>query len=314
MSRLESDMSVRQTPLLSVGLPVYNGLPYLEETLRSVRDAEFQDYELIVCDNASTDGTGELVQAFAREDPRIRYFRNERNVGAARNFNRTLDYARGKYFRWLASDDLHSHGAIARCVELLEGDASVYLAFPRTRVIDDAGNVTQDYDDGDDWSSSSPSERFAYSLGRWGLSNPMFGVMRRDRLRYATLLGDYPASDLVMQSDLAIRGRFVRVAGEYYYRRMHAGCTDNLDAVALAQFFDPERSSAFENKALRLFRELARVVQRAPVTPRDRRRMWILLARRAWNARVTLAREFRHSIRRTSRTKSPRLMTAHPAT
>lgn len=303
-------MGMRQTPLLSVGLPVYNGLPYLEETLQSVRDAEFQDYELIVCDNASTDGTREVVEEFAREDSRIRYFRNERNIGAARNFNRSFELARGKYFRWLASDDLHSHGAIARCVDVLERDPSVFLAFPRTRVIDSDGNVAQDYDDGDGWSSSSPSDRFKYSLGRWGLSNPMFGVIRTDVLRHATLQGDYPASDLVMQSDLAIRGRFVRVSGEYYYRRMHDGCTDSLDAVALAQFYDPNRGSAFGNKRLRLFRELARVVQRAPVTQSERRRMWILLALHAWNERIVLAREIRDSTWRTSRNKSPRLMNA----
>ena len=77
-------MSATQSPLLSVGLPVYNGLPYLEGTLRSVRDAEFQDYELIVCDNASTDGTGDIVREFAQDDSRIRYFRNERNIEIGR--------------------------------------------------------------------------------------------------------------------------------------------------------------------------------------------------------------------------------------
>ena len=307
-------MSATQSPLLSVGLPVYNGLPYLKETLQSVRDAEFQDYELIVCDNASTDGTDEVVQRFAREDPRIRYFRNERNIGASRNFNRTFELARGKYFRWLASDDLHSPGAIARCVEVLEREPSVFLAFPRTRVIDDTGKVTQDYDDGDGWSASSPSERFGYSLGRWGLSNPMFGVIRSDGLRHVTPQGDYPAADLVMQSDLAIRGRFLRVSGEYYYRRMHDGCTDNLDPVALAQFYDPDRRSAFDTKMLRLFRELGRVVQQAPVTPAERRRMWVLLARRAWNQRAILAREVRDSTWRISRIKSSRFMPAHSAT
>jgi len=307
-------MSATQSPLLSVGLPVYNGLPYLEGTLRSVRDAEFQDYELIVCDNASTDGTGDIVREFAQDDSRIRYFRNERNIGAARNFNRSFELARGKYFRWMASDDLHSAGAIARCVDILERDQSVFLAFPRTRLIDDSGNVVRDYDDGDGWSASSPAERFGYSLERWGLSNTMFGVIRTDGLRHATLQGDYPASDLVMQSDLAIRGRFVRISDEYYYRRMHEGCTDSLDAVALAQFYDPDRRSPFDTKMLRLFRELGRVVQRAPVTPSERRRMWVLLARRAWNERAMLAREARHIARRRSHTKSSRLMTAHSIT
>ncbi|MGD8279436.1 MAG: glycosyltransferase family 2 protein, partial [Gemmatimonadota bacterium] len=109
-------MTESNAPLLSVGLPVWNGLPYLEETLRSILNSEFQDYEIIVCDNASTDGTPELLAEYAAREPRIRFVRNETNIGAARNYNLTFELARGRYFRWMASDDLHSPGAIARCI------------------------------------------------------------------------------------------------------------------------------------------------------------------------------------------------------
>lgn len=280
-------------PLLSVGLPVYNGLPYLEESLKSILESEFGDYELIVCDNASTDGTPELVQDYASRDRRIRYIRNDRNIGAARNYNRSFELARARYFRWAASDDLHSRGAIARCVEMLEREPSLALAFPRTRLIDGSGETLQDYDDGDGWSAPRASDRFWFSLGRWGLSNTMFGVIRTNVLRRTGLQGDYPASDLIMQSDLAIQGPFGSVEGEYYYRRMHERCTDSLDPVELAQFYDPDRMAGFDGKVVRMFRELAKVVVRAPVPAAEKGRMWVHLARRARWERDTIMREIR---------------------
>ena len=294
-----------RTPLLSVGLPVYNGLPYLEETLRSIRESTFEDYELIVCDNASTDATGDLLRSFAAEDDRIRYVRNERNIGAARNYNKCLELARGKYFRWVASDDVHSPGAVASCIEALEAEPSIVLAFPETRLIDAQGTLLQDYDDGDGWSAASSADRFWNSITRMGLSNAMFGVIRTDVLRGSTLQGDYPSSDLVMQTDLAIRGSFMRVRGEYYYRRMHDGCTDSLDPLALAQFYNPDSSAVFEARMLRLFRELAGVVWRAPVSTGERSRMWYSLARRANWELPTLGREvgtlIRHAFRHDQR-------------
>lgn len=82
-------------PRVSIGLPVYNGEVFLAETLNSILSQTFQDFELIICDNASTDQTQEICRKFARQDERIRYYRNEANLGAAKNFNRVFSLARG---------------------------------------------------------------------------------------------------------------------------------------------------------------------------------------------------------------------------
>jgi hypothetical protein len=119
----------------------------------------------------------------------------------------------------------------------------------------------------------------------------MFGVIRSAVLRQATLQGDYPASDLVMQSDLAIRGRFIRVRGEFFYRRVHVRSTQNLGAVALAQFYDPKRTTAFQARQFRMLFELMRVVQHAHVSAREKQRMWYALAQRAFWSRGSLAHE-----------------------
>lgn len=291
-------MTKTTIPVLSVGLPVRNGMPFLEESLLSILNGEYQDYELIVCDNASTDGTPDLLAEYAARDERIRVIRNKTNIGVARNFNLTFSLAHGRYFRWMAADDLHSPGAIARCVEALGRETDAVLAFPETRVIDCTGTVVHDYDDGDGWSAASPVDRFACSLEHFGLSTRVYGVIRTEVLRQGTLQGDYPAGDLVMQTDLAIRGRFIRVRGEYFYRRIHQRSTQNLDAVELAQFYDPERTTAFPARYSRMYCELARLVVHAPVSAREKLQIGSMLARHAFWNRTSFVHEIGNLIMR----------------
>ena len=97
---------IQTHPKVSIGLPVYNGERYLAETIQSLRDQVFSDFEIIICDNASTDGTAEICRRYLTLDKRIRYYRHSKNLGAAFNFNRTFKLASGKYFKWAAHDDL----------------------------------------------------------------------------------------------------------------------------------------------------------------------------------------------------------------
>ena len=93
-------------PKVSVGMPAYNSARWIDSSIRSILEQSFTDLELIISDNASTDGTYELCMQFAKQDPRIRVLRNERNVGANRNYLAVLSAARGEYFKWAASSDL----------------------------------------------------------------------------------------------------------------------------------------------------------------------------------------------------------------
>lgn len=91
------------TPRVSIGMPVHNGGRLIQEAIRSILEQSFEDFELIICDNASTDDTEEICRGCAKRDPRIRYERNYSNMGAAYNFNKTFLVAGGKYFKWLQS-------------------------------------------------------------------------------------------------------------------------------------------------------------------------------------------------------------------
>src|SRR5580698_5675373 len=91
-----------EVPVVTIGMPVYNGARYLEEALRSILNQTYRDCELLISDNASTDATESICRRYAAEDGRVRYLRNERNLGAAANYNRVIHLASGRYFRHAA--------------------------------------------------------------------------------------------------------------------------------------------------------------------------------------------------------------------
>jgi glycosyltransferase involved in cell wall biosynthesis len=126
-------------PTLSIGLFVYNGEAFLRETLDSLLGQTFKDFELIISDNASTDATEDICKVYAGADTRIRYFRNETNMGAGWNIRRVFSLATGKYFKWAACDDLYEPAFLEKCINALEANSSYVLAHARTRVIDDRG-------------------------------------------------------------------------------------------------------------------------------------------------------------------------------
>src|SRR5688572_15754085 len=110
-------------PRVSVGFPVYNGERYLPNALARLHEQDFEDFELIISDNASTDTTQEICLEFARKDPRVRYFRNEANIGFSANHNRTFELSRGELFKWAAHDDDFPKAMLRRFVEVFDESA-----------------------------------------------------------------------------------------------------------------------------------------------------------------------------------------------
>lgn len=143
-------MPERPTPRISVCVPTYNHARFLHDAIRSVLVQTRGDFELVVVDNASTDDTGEVVRRYAAADPRIRYRRNETNVGPGRNFNRCLEYASGELVKILCSDDTLEP-------ECLERTAAVLETHPRVSLVATARNVVRE--------DLSPVRTIGYSTG-----------------------------------------------------------------------------------------------------------------------------------------------------
>jgi glycosyltransferase involved in cell wall biosynthesis len=209
-----------KNPVLSVGLTVYNGDRFLEAALNAILTQTFKDFELVICDNASTDATEKICRDRAAKDSRIKYYRNEKNLGLAENFNRVFSLCRGKYFKWAAYDDLIAPNFLAKCVAILERDPSVVLCHSQTKIIDDRSVVLQDYKIKLNTSSAKPQERFD-ALLNYHISVQCFGVVRVSALKKTRLMGKYSYADEILLLRLALLGRFYEISEPLFFYRKH---------------------------------------------------------------------------------------------
>ena len=284
-------MRAHATPRVSMAVPVYNGERYLGEALDSLLAQTYHDFELIICDNASTDGTGEIARSYASMDERVRYVRNERNLGLAGNVKRAFQLSSGEYFRWHAADDVCAPQFLARCVAVLDRHPAVVLAYPKTKLIDADGRVTAAYDDGLHLQAARPSVRFQQLLERVGYVNAQFGLLRAEVLRRTGLLGSYPAADVVFVAQLSLHGTFWEVPSFLFYRRFHPGAASRMDRAQLRVVWDPTSRRRVHLPEWRYLLELGRAIAWAPIGLAEQLRAGRFLARRAiWN-RDKLARE-----------------------
>lgn len=111
---------VGEPPRVFIGMPVYNGCPYIEDALRSLTTQTFRNWRLLIADNCSTDATAEVCRRYVENDSRITYVRHETNKGAGYNFRYVLDAADTEFFMWAAYDDRHAQRFIAELVERLD--------------------------------------------------------------------------------------------------------------------------------------------------------------------------------------------------
>ena len=125
---------------ISIGLPVFNGEKYIEESIEAILAQTYTDYEFIISDNASTDRTQEICLGYAKSDERRKYHRSSTNLGAAPNYNRAFDLSSGIFFKWAEFDHLIAPEFIMKCYEVLEQNPKVVLCSPLSTIIDENGN------------------------------------------------------------------------------------------------------------------------------------------------------------------------------
>jgi glycosyltransferase involved in cell wall biosynthesis len=213
---------------VSIGVPVYNGETFLEETLDSLLAQSFGNFELIISDNASTDGTGEIARYVAARDERVRYHRHPRNLGLAANYNRLVQMASGELFKWATADDLCRPTFMERCVAALDATPDAVLAYPRTQFIDPARKPLDIDDPGFPLSWPSAADRWRYVVGADHWVNAILGVIRRNALLRTRLLPAYPGGDYVLLGELCLLGRFVEVPEVLFLRRIHPQASSQM--------------------------------------------------------------------------------------
>ncbi len=209
-------------PRVSIGLPVYNGERYVEESIDSLLGQTFGDFELIICDNGSTDRTPEICRAYADRDPRVRFEQNPENLGVFGNHAKCFSLARGEYWFWAAHDDIRAPDFLARCVQVLDDEPETVICYSAIQVIGEHGeslDAVEQRVSGDD---PDPVARFRSLIDMGHRLEPVMGLFRTAPLRATGAHGLYPDSDRNMLAELALRGRFHRIPQILFYRRDHA--------------------------------------------------------------------------------------------
>ena len=277
-------------PRVSLGMPVYNGENFIEETLDSILTQTFEDFELIISDNASTDKTEEICRAYAAKDSRIRYYRNQENLGAAPNYNRVVELSTGEYFKWAAHDDLCAPELLERTVAILDQQPSVVVCYTKTITIDENGEVIAKHDDNFNLDFPTAHERFAHyqKLVRHGhLCHPIFGLIRLETMRKTPLLGSYPSHDLVYLGELALHGKFYEVSEYLFFKREHPANSmqANLTYTKRLAWADPKKKGkVFLNYWTRLFDYLS-AIRRVDISWDEKVRCYIEMERWIiWNS------------------------------
>jgi glycosyltransferase involved in cell wall biosynthesis len=255
-------------PRLSIGIPVYNGERYLAETLYSFQMQTFRDFEIVVCDNASTDHTAEICQSFIDRDYRIRYCRNQKNLGAIPNYNKVFGLCRAPLFKWAAHDDLYHPRYLESCVRILDGQPDIILAHSGTAFIDELGEsfpldrakgcyidprtgIAHTPDRSTIANCSLPIVRFwqVLSGALWGTH--MFGIVRRAMLEKTRLIANFSGGDRAMLAELALLGRFQCSEDILFSKRFHADASCHLNEKELLGWLSTD-GKAYSRRARQL--------------------------------------------------------------
>ncbi|MGB4857637.1 MAG: glycosyltransferase family 2 protein [Candidatus Dechloromonas phosphoritropha] len=290
----EQSLNRKEGPRVSIGVPVFNGKDYLAAALESLLAQTYADFEIIISDNASTDGTSIICEDFARRDRRVRYYRQIKNVGAARNFNKTFELARGEYFKWHAHDDECAPTMLERCVARLDNNPEAVLCFTRTQFIDANGQYLSSRDHPLDLETENRTERFLQFVFPGHIVVEIFGVIRSDVLRKTPLIASYIGSDLVLLAEIGLYGPFLVVPEDLFFHREHPkrSVHAHSDAKARLAWFDTTRSGRFALPTWRLIKEHMMSLTRVRLHMAERARIVFGILRKTNWQRRQLAEEF----------------------
>ncbi len=253
-------------PRVSIGMPVYNGEKHLEQAVDSLLGQTLRDLELIISDNASTDRTQEICTAIAARDRRVRYIRQPRNMGAARNWNIVVEEARGQYFKWASANDYCAPTMLERCVATLDAEPGVAVCYGRTMLLDDESQPLGEYPFDLEVLDARPSVRFKRLVLELRLNNAQAGMVRLDVLLRTGIERPFPAGDMGLMCELGLYGGFRRIPELLLYRRMgRESASRYRTAAELREFLDPAAPDRRHLVVWQTHWDYVRSVLRAPI-------------------------------------------------
>ena len=286
------------SPLVSVGLPVFNGGQFLQESIDSLLGQSFEDFELLISDNASTDSTGDICTAAAVRDPRVRYWRQQRNIGAVGNWNFVVHAARGQFFKWASGNDYCAPTMVERCVRILQNQPAVVVCYGSTALVDEAGGFLGEYPHDINLLDDRPSVRFERVCRELRLNNAQSGLIRLDVLRRTGIERSFPGGDIGLMAELALYGQFLRLPEVLLYRRMgKASASRFLSAADRRTFLDPQNTNQRQMVVWQTHLDYVRSVFHALIGWREQAATLRFVLRSLYWSRAALLQEARDGLR-----------------
>lgn len=209
-------------PLVTLGVPVFDGEAHLEQALRGLQAQQWPKLEILISDNASTDGTEALCRRIAAGDPRIRYLRQPENIGAAPNFELLVREARGELFAWCAHDDLRMPGFVEACANELLRRPDAVLCNSAVVFLDDEGRPRADWEDCNFETRATTRPERAQRLVDHMDWVDMYGLIRRDALLRALPIEPVWGGDVVISMKLLMQGEFAKVDAPLFHYRVRS--------------------------------------------------------------------------------------------
>lgn len=195
-----------ERPLVTVGLPVFNGASRIRRVLEGLVNDAYENLEILVSDNASTDETESICREFELRDSRIRYSRNDVNRGAYWNGNKVLNLSKGKYMLWASHHDERDRTFISKCVDIMEQDSSVALCYSKAVWLEEGGRITGVVPRTFDTRGMKVPYRFLKTIWSIGYGYQMYGVFRKDALMKCLFLKPILAPDHLLLAELSLAG------------------------------------------------------------------------------------------------------------
>jgi glycosyltransferase involved in cell wall biosynthesis len=292
-------------PALSVGLAIRNDAQGARRTIESVLAQDLADIELVICDNASDDGTVDTLREYARADRRVRVAVNPANIGSHENMNRVLELSRGTLFRWISADDWLEPSALSRAVRALERRPDAIGATSGFAIHTPGVPPRHEQYRGEFPSTTDAAHRFATMLWFFHAGetkyDPIYGVFRREKLMQSRRIRKNERTDWLLTTELALMGPIVHIDDLLAHRTKTY--TPRTERAAFRRRLDPAAAEQLKTTATGLSRELYALAQAARLTDSQLRRcrsalrrFWLLELKR--NNRDRLADAVCRAIRR----------------
>lgn len=271
-----------QNHRVTIGLPVRNGGEFFAEALDSLLGQTYADFDLLISDNASTDGTADLCRRYAKQDSRIRYIRQPTNIGLIGNTNFVMRNGTGEFFKLAAHDDLYGRDLLQRCVEALDARPELAAAHCWEARIDAGGAVIEAMSYPVAVDRPRAPDRFRSMLFD-GWDDYTYAVTRTKVLEAMHPHGSYHLADRTFSAELSLYGPFYQVPEWLYFRREHEYHGKLPTIRARCARLDSRRGNRFRHPLVRLYGEYAwsyiAAIRQAPLSAADKRECYGILAR-----------------------------------